>query len=395
MKGKESSPVEPGDEMANPDTAARPEAAPPTMIPIEQALYHRKDPADPVLVARSPGFADAWLAEAERMAADFGSRPPGVACPAAVFARPLDRRHVAVVQVADLQSDHPERPAGLGFRFLVVPRDAYVHYLSDPFALADRFPPPWGGTGPLPPLSTPAVPLPPRTVEDVRRVLQKVKAHALPEDQDPPTEEEDWEREVRMAESPALLGGVQILVDGGKVVFERPGPDTELLRGLWTLLPYSTRSELWPASFAFGNALGFDALIVRQAAGAEFAGYSNEDQAAEYPQGIYELRLQTAAEAGDQRELDQLFARRSLNETWKLGVTILLFLLGVLVVLRLTQPPPGPIDPGPAPARVSAAEVREKIEVATSIVAARDPVTALNWLHIGYTKWPAAKDGKR
>ncbi|MCI0455358.1 MAG: hypothetical protein L0Z62_00060 [Gemmataceae bacterium] len=371
--------------MANPDTAAPPTSPDArAVIPVEQARYHRKDPSGPVLVARSPGFLDAWLAEAERMASDFGPRPTGVACPAAVFARPLGKRHVAVVQVADLEIDEPGRPAGLGFRFLVLPRAAYTQYLSDPFTIADRFPPPWGDSGPLPSLSTPAEPLPPRTVEDVRRVLKKVKAHALAEDQDPPTEEDDdWDREVKMAESPALLGGVQILVDGGKVVFERPGPDTELMRGLWTLLPYSARTELWPASFAFSNALGFDALIVPRA-GEEFAHHSNEDQAAEYPQGNYEVRLQTAAEAGDQQALDDLFGRRSWNETWKLGVTILLFLLGVLLVLRLTEGPPA----------VNTERV-EKLQVASSIVTARDPLTALNWLHIGYTKWPAPKGGKR
>ena len=57
---------------------------------------------------------------------------------------------------------------------------------------------------------------------------------------------------------PALLGGVQILVDGGKLVFLRPAPDPGLIRGLWTLLPGPMRTALWPATFAFGNALGFD-----------------------------------------------------------------------------------------------------------------------------------------
>src|SRR5206468_3132483 len=135
----------------------------------------------------------------------------------------------------------------------------------------------WSAAGPLESLTLPAEPLPPRTVADVRAVLQRVKAHALPEGEESLTEEQAHQRAVAQAESPALLGGVQILIDGGKVVFERPGPDNGLMRGLWTLLPGSTRARLWPASFAFGNALGFDALVVPTAAGEQYAGYANED----------------------------------------------------------------------------------------------------------------------
>ncbi len=366
---------------------------------VEQALYRRPHEQAPALVARSPGFADDWLAETVALLAGFGTRPAGVPCPSAVFARPFGKRRVAVVQVADLELDEPGRPAPLGFRVLVLRREVYdALFQGDPFAVADRFPPPWAEAASLPALPLPAEPLAPRTVEQVQRVLQRVKAHALAEDVEPPGEEEAWEREVALAESPALLGGVQILVDGGRVVFERPGPDTELMRGLWTLLPTRTRCELWPASFAFGNALGFDALIVRRATGETFAGYSNEDQAAEYPPGSYELRLQTAAEAGDQQELDALFARRSWNETWRLGLTILAFLLGVLLVLRLTEPGPRPPAPEKLRAEAPAAAVPErvaKLTVATNAIAAGDPFGAVTWLEVGNSKWGPTARRKR
>src|SRR5437660_515974 len=88
------------------------------------------------------------------------------------------------------------------------------------------------------------------------------------------------------------------------VVFARPAPDPGLIRGLWTLLPHASRQELWPATFAFGNALGFDALVVPCRGDDDYAGYTTEEQAADYPAGNYELALQTAAEAGDQRALD-------------------------------------------------------------------------------------------
>src|SRR5262245_59510444 len=229
-------------------------------IPIEQALYRREGDGEPRLLTRSAGFLDEWQAEAERLCTGFGERPEGVTCPAAVFAQPLGKRHVAVVQVADQGADGAGRPAALGFCLLVLPRDPYTRLLGDPFIVAEKYPAAWDARAELPTLTWPAEPLPPRTVAEVQRVLQRTKGAALREDEEPRPEADDQEQAVKEAESPALLGGVQVLVDGGRVVFERPAPDTGLMRGLWTLLPTSTRNRLWPASFAFGNALRFDAL---------------------------------------------------------------------------------------------------------------------------------------
>src|SRR5687767_7815600 len=133
-------------------------------IPVEQALYRGPDAGGFELLGRSTGFRDEWRAEAERLCAGFGRRPPGVACPACVFARPLGPRHVAVVQVAD-------QPEALGFRLLVLPRAAYVNLLGDPFVVADRFPPDWEARGELPALTWPAEPSPRRTVQEVQKVL--------------------------------------------------------------------------------------------------------------------------------------------------------------------------------------------------------------------------------
>ena len=90
-----------------------------------------------------------------------------------------------------------------------------------------------------------------------------------------------------------------------------PGARPRLIRGLWALLPTGRRGGLWPATFAFGNASGFDVLVVPRAAGPAFEGYLTEEQASDYPEGAYELRLQTAVEAGDQRRMDDLFAGRT------------------------------------------------------------------------------------
>jgi hypothetical protein len=289
-------------------------------ISLEQALYGSQDTGGYRFLARSPGFVDEWLPEAQRICTAFGERPVGVACPACVFAQPLDRRHVAVVQVADQGHDDAGRPGALGFHLVVLSRRDYADLGGDPFLLAERFPPNWSARGELPSLEWQEGPPTPRTVAQVQDVLKRVP------------------------DGPSLLGGSQALVDGGRLVFQRPAPDTELLRSLWTLLPTSTRSLLWPASFAFSNTLSFDAVVAPHARSPEYAGYLTEDQAAEYPEGRYEYSLQVAAEAGDQHELDILFARRSRAETWRLG----LILLGLLIILvpvsnwLLPRPEPAP-----------------------------------------------------
>jgi hypothetical protein len=147
--------------------------------------------------------------------------------------------------------------------------------------------------------------------------------------------------------SATLLGAVQALVDGGRVVFERLEPEPNLLRSLWALLPTATRSDLWPASFAFSNAHGFHAVVVPRASEDAHEHAVLEAQAGDYPEGTYELELQTAAEAGDQNELDRLFARRSRAQTLRLALMLLIvFIVVPILALILTpvfqQPPPPP-----------------------------------------------------
>src|SRR5436190_18365776 len=94
-------------------------------LQLEQALYASRDASGYRFVARSPGFRDDWLPEAQRLCTGFGERPAGVACPACVFAQPLGKDHIAVVQVADQGSDDAGRPGALGFHLLVLPKSAY------------------------------------------------------------------------------------------------------------------------------------------------------------------------------------------------------------------------------------------------------------------------------
>jgi hypothetical protein len=300
-------------------------------IVIEQALFRRQDGSHELL-ARSPGFLDDWLPEAERLCAGFGARPPGVACPACVFAQPLGSRHVAVVQAAD-------RAEGvLGAHFLVLSRSGFRELDGNLFTIAETFPAPWGARGELSSLTWMQGLLPARTVEQVQEVLRKEVGGSL-------------------------LGGTQALLDGNRLVFERSAPDTPLLRDLWTLLPTNSRCELWPASFAFGNELDFHALVVPRASGEAYAGYLTEDQAAEYPQGRYELGLQIAAEAGDERELRVLFSRRTRAQTWRLGLWLLALMFVLVFAMnwlnRSVAPARKPAPAGPRQERPPAEVPRE------------------------------------
>jgi hypothetical protein len=333
-------------------------------IQIEQAIYANLGGYR--FLACSPGFLEEWLPEAERLCTGFGDRPAGVVCPSAVFAQPFGKRYVAVVHVSDQGADDTGRPGALGFHLLMLTRADYARLEGDPFAIADRFPPPWFARGDLPTLTWAAGPLPTRTVAQVRQALQRAGGAVLFAGKGgggAGGEEEDELPEVRRGGSQVLLGGCQVLVDGGRLVFERPAPDPELVRALWLLLPASTRRTTWPATFAFGNTLNFHVLVVPHAPSDDYVNYNTEAQAADYPEGRYELALQTAAEAGDQRELERLFNRRSRAQMARLIIVLLAVVLGFVALIQwlpLQLPPP----PAPQPAPGVGAEPKASPDLA-------------------------------
>jgi len=292
---------------------------------IEQALYGPQADGGRGLLARSPGFGDDWLPDVEQLWQGFGV-PAGTACPPCLFVRPWPGG-VAVVQAADVEG------VGTAFRLLLVPARVYADLGGDPFHLTERCPPDWQARDELPTLPVPQ-PAPPRSVDAVRTVLD-------------------------VPQSATLLGGVQALLDGGRLVFERTAPAPELVRSLWALLPNASRAELWPATFAFGNGLGFHVVVTPRAEGPDYANYVHEEQAGDYPEGAYELALQTAAESSDQAALDRLFRRRSRGQTLKLALALVLIFLLAPVVVGLFL---GPLSPAPAPppATTAAAKDTEK-----------------------------------
>ncbi len=276
-----------------------------TTFSLEQALYGSQGPSGYRFLARSPGFLDAWLAEAQQLCTRFGELPVGTPCPEALYVQPLGTKHVAVVRVADRGHDDGGRPGTLAFHLLVLGSEDYLRWGGDPFLLADRFPIDWTAST-LARLECPTDAVPPRLVGPLQEILKGDHASTL-------------------------LGAAQIIVDGGRLVLERPQPDAVLLRQLWQLLPTRTRATLWPATFALGNALDFHAVVVPRAHPATFVHHVTESQAGDYPEGRYELRLQIAIDAGDQRELDTVLARRTTADTRKL----VWLLMGVVILIPL------------------------------------------------------------
>jgi hypothetical protein len=292
---------------------------------------------------------------AVELAEDFGARPQGIACPLAVFAHPWLDKHVAVARVFDLPRD---ASASLAFHFLVLSEADYGDYFHNPFAIARRHALSGYEEGMLPELQWPVTPPGPRQVWQVQEVLQRLKAshvsegvikasHPLQETSGEPGEIP--ERTPENSLSPALLGGTQVLVDGGKLYFRRETPDPELIESLWMLLPLRARGKLWPASFAFSTALQFDVVVVPRPGDVDLEGYTSEEQAADYPEGRYELALQIAAESGDQEELNRLFQRRTQEDTLRLALKIM---VGMLLIAagfkcatsRGAEPPAAPIQ---------------------------------------------------
>jgi hypothetical protein len=242
-------------------------------------------------------------AEAERIVVLFGSRPAGVACPLAHFACPFGRKHVAVVRVEDRPGDY------LGFRFLVLARDLYTH-LGDPFAVSDRYPVNWLATGTLPDLEWPHETLPERTLEQLDAVL-------------------------RDGDGPLLLGGAQAVVDGNRLLVKRDAPDEALARGLWQLLPDRTRVDRWPASFAFSDELGFHLAVLPQLPERTHEPRPlTEEAVKDYPPSSYELNLQIAIESRDRAALLRLLARRTPDDTIRLGLYIIAFALVAVLIFR-------------------------------------------------------------
>lgn len=257
----------------------------------------------PRTLAKSEGFPFAWEEAARLAVVRFGVKPTDTAVSSGLFALPVGREHVAVVRVAGLSS------GDLGFRFLIFGKPLY-DLLGDPFAIDDRFPVDWTQRGEPAAFAWLPEPLPPRKVEAIREIL-------------------------RTADGPFLYGSTQALLDGGRICLKHGESTEATLRTIWQLLPTKSRCELWPATLAFSDELGFHIWAMPEPPAKLPAGTLSEEQAKDYPEGRYELAMQIAVEAGDQAEMDRLFARRSSRETLRLAAMMLAGAVLIAVSVKL------------------------------------------------------------
>jgi hypothetical protein len=99
---------------------------------------------------------------------------------------------------------------------------------------------------------------------------------------------------------------------------------------------------------------------VPRASGPEFEYYVPEERAGDYPEGRYELALQTAVEQSNQEDVDALLARRSRPQTMRLALTILAASVAIALgtaFLSPNLPPPAPTTAKAAPAAVPRPEL--------------------------------------
>jgi hypothetical protein len=187
----------------------------------------------------------------------------------------------------------------------------------------------WTKARDLPTLEWTKGPLPPRTAEDLGRVLDTTADRRA-----------------------ALLGAAQALLDGGRVVFERPGPDDQIIADLWMLLPTASRAEMWPATFALKyNRLSFNALAVADVADTvEITGYLREKEAMDYPEGRYESALRVAVDSADEEEVARLLARPGRGQMMRLAIVLLIAMIVLAVVSNMSAFRPAPKEQPEQPA---------------------------------------------
>ncbi|CAN5338755.1 hypothetical protein BH10PLA2_BH10PLA2_18760 [soil metagenome] len=269
----------------------------------QQALLQRASDGNLAIHLCSHEFKSEWHSRALSVCEAFSTDPPPLELAEVLFVQRLDKNLFMIIRS---MASRRIGTAPARFHVLVASRANYSRAQCDPFLLAERFPSDWNATSELPELEWPEQPLPIRTVAEVQKILKRTNG-------------------------PEMLGGSQALIDGSQLLFPRSAPDLELVRGVWRLLPYGNRLEVMPASFAWNNALKFELVVAPADRSDRFTGFMTEEQAGGYPEGRYELSLQTAAEANDQESLDILFARRSRREVWRLGI-LLVVVMGILAL---------------------------------------------------------------
>jgi hypothetical protein len=283
---------------------------------IEQAIYYADPHGTYRCQSRSPGFTEQADFDAIRLCSGVSGTGRVETASDSVFAQPLNRDWVMVAQVRG-GPDAEARSPGLHIRFLMVPRKAYRLWLGDPFVLADHFPPPWDARE-LPRLSYRPDLSFDRQVSAIDAVLKRPNADRI-------------------------LAATQALVDGARIALTWDGDTADFMRSVWRLLPFSTRSELWPATLAPSNLLAFDFVAMREVDDETRKRYLMGDQVDLYPAGRYEENLRSALETEDRHHLITLLQRRSRAQTLRLALFLVILATALAIGMRvfITSPATG------------------------------------------------------
>lgn len=245
------------------------------------------------ILQKSPGFVEEGWDEFLRK---LGPIPSETSFERVVFVYPYDDTFIGIARLGTNPTS--------GTVFLV--HRTFYEFVPHPFYILDQFPNPRDGEDEEWVPATKS--LPPRRVEDLQAVL-------------------------RDGDGPLLLGTTQGLVDTEQILLVATEPREKFLRDLWQLLPDSTRRVTWVASYCFAELPEFHLSFVPKLP-EQLGRYMDEERVLDYPDSRYERSLQIAIEAGDQRELDSLLARRSTTETIRLMVMILILMAVVSVASR-------------------------------------------------------------
>jgi hypothetical protein len=275
--------------------------APTSSHAFPQLTIHR-DAAGPRVIGRTPNVPVEWEDDALNAIARFGERRGTDEEKSGVFATPKQASGLIFVVAFQLRIEgSPD-----AFRVLIVPRRERL--AIDPWQLLELFPH-HDDKGELVPIAAERLWPTRRDVNTIRTILKE-------------------------GDSPLLLGSAQALLDGCKIAVNQTDVSPHYVQELWQLLPDQSRMEWSFASYARSTENRFDVVVLPEGRPIS-PGYLSAEQVRDYPEGRYELALQFAAENGDQRELDRLFARKTSNQILKMVIAMIAFALAAIVIIKL------------------------------------------------------------
>ncbi len=133
---------------------------------------------------------------------------------------------------------------------------------------------------------------------------------------------------LKSADSALLLGGAQALMDGAGVRLDAGHEDREVAERLWNLAPLSVRLERTMVIGDPGNILRADLTALSPTTQAQ-ADFWNSQRLGDYPEGKYELALQSAIDQGDELSIERHLHRQSPRQVM---LTAAFLLVGMIVI---------------------------------------------------------------